>query len=379
MGTLDNSDTSSSSLTTRFDQAVALIESDPERAVEQLTVLQKAVAGASLFSSNESLDDISTSTVPLLGLDHCLALAHVQIPSGVVATVRQFHLRHACELWHAFLDRLDKLEVLQPDELSSSDNGDTFNDNSTLPSRLPPPMSRQVKIDRYRAQLAAADAASHWRALQERRRRMGVAATDQVDGHDDESLARALYLTVLTELQKLQALEAWGSVLQELPLVERRVQAQAGEAAEESRYHDRGSSRKSESSISKEATFGISNKPLQVTQITKDAATGQLRVARQEIQSKVFRAGWNQPTMSLEQLADREVAGAIEREARQKVSEAEQALAPRRYEQLVKDGLDDDADLVDASADLDRQWDAFKDENPRGSGNKRGDVGDRNF
>jgi hypothetical protein len=37
-------------------------------------------------------------------------------------------------------------------------------------------------------------------------------------------------------------------------------------------------------------------------------------------------------------------------------------------EQLRKDGQEDDADLVDASAALDRQWDDFKDENPRGSG-----------
>ena len=43
------------------------------------------------------------------------------------------------------------------------------------------------------------------------------------------------------------------------------------------------------------------------------------------------------------------------------------------------DGLEDDKDLVDASAKLDRDWDDWKDENPRGSGNKMGDRGDRNF
>jgi immunoglobulin-binding protein 1 len=70
---------------------------------------------------------------------------------------------------------------------------------------------------------------------------------------------------------------------------------------------------------------------------------------------------------------------AMERDARQKESEAGRMNEPRRYEQLVKDGMEDDADLVDASAALDRNWDQFKDENPRGMGNKRGDVGDRNF
>lgn len=83
--------------------------------------------------------------------------------------------------------------------------------------------------------------------------------------------------------------------------------------------------------------------------------------------------------MSLEELAEKEVAAAMERDEKQKLAEASQKDAPRKYEDLVRDGMEDDADLVDASADLDRRWDDFKDENPRGSGNKRGDVGDRNF
>ena len=119
--------------------------------------------------------------------------------------------------------------------------------------------------------------------------------------------------------------------------------------------------------------------PLKVTHITQDSTTGQLQFRRQEIRSQVLRPGWNQPTVSLEELADREVSAAREREANQKRAEAANQRQPRRYDQLRKDGLEDEADLVDASAALDRQWDAFKDMNPRGSGNKRGDVGDRNF
>ena len=121
------------------------------------------------------------------------------------------------------------------------------------------------------------------------------------------------------------------------------------------------------------------SRPLQVTHITQNAATGQLIMRKEEIQSKVFQRGWNQPTMSLEELAEKEVAAAMERDEKQKLAEASQKDAPRKYEDLVRDGMEDNSDLVDASADLDRRWDDFKDENPRGSGNKRGDVGDRNF
>jgi hypothetical protein len=108
---------------------------------------------------------------------------------------------------------------------------------------------------------------------------------------------------------------------------------------------------------------------------------GQLKpiMQRQELANQVFRPSWNQPTMSLEELAERERADAIRRAEAQKVSEAEAIFKPRRYEQLVKDGMEDDEKLVEASAKLDRDWDDWKEENPRGSGNKMSERGDRNF
>mmetsp|Transcript_1563 Transcript_1563/g.2136 ORF Transcript_1563/g.2136 Transcript_1563/m.2136 type:complete len:138 (-) Transcript_1563:27-440(-) len=122
-----------------------------------------------------------------------------------------------------------------------------------------------------------------------------------------------------------------------------------------------------------------SNQPMEVTRVTQDPTTGQLQFKKEQIRSNVFKPSWNQPTMSLAELGDIERAQAIERSERQKVAEADAKFAPRRYDELVRDGMEDNADLVDASAKLDREWDSFKDENPRGSGNKMGDRGDRNF
>jgi immunoglobulin-binding protein 1 len=144
--------------------------------------------------------------------------------------------------------------------------------------------------------------------------------------------------------------------------------------------------------------------PLQLTQITQDPITGQLnfnkqqitngilhsvgpisstsgtqQIKRQQIADSVFRPSWNLPTMSLEELAERERSDAIARGAAQKEAEAKALTMPRRYEQLVRDGMEDDADLVEKSAELDRRWDEWKEENPRGSGNKMGERGDRNF
>jgi immunoglobulin-binding protein 1 len=56
----------------------------------------------------------------------------------------------------------------------------------------------------------------------------------------------------------------------------------------------------------------------------------------------------------------------MERAERQKNA----PVGPRRIKQLEDDGDEDDAELVDKAAYLDRDWDNFKDENPKGSGNK---------
>lgn len=49
------------------------------------------------------------------------------------------------------------------------------------------------------------------------------------------------------------------------------------------------------------------------------------------------------------------------------------APAPtRRIEQLEEDGDEDVAELVDKATLQDREWDDWKDANPRGIGNKKG-------
>ena len=47
---------------------------------------------------------------------------------------------------------------------------------------------------------------------------------------------------------------------------------------------------------------------------------------------------------------------------------------PMRYDQLVAEGLEDDETLAEEAAYRDRAWDNWKDENPRGSGNKMGKL-----
>lgn len=390
--TLENSGIpTNESLSDCYRRAIALTESsNPGEAVDLLESLQRRVAQLSLFSKNESLADISTGALPLLSLEHHLAVALVALPVSLENMRRRSeHLFRACDLWISFLENLGSLELLSTNEKQQLEEYTEFRSEllSSTPSSttdppsalsLPPPVNRDIKIQRFRAKQELKLEQQRLGSLLERRVRLGVADDDEMDGYDSDSLARSVALAALT-LAKSDALDEMGNALQELPMVLMKVRQQDSQQSQHSRYHPTDPASSLEGISSQRASGQPPRGPLQVTRVTQDAVTGQLNIKREEIRSQVFRPGWNQPTMSLEELAEREVRDAIVRGERQKVAEAEAQAGPRRYELLKRDGMEDNVDLVDASAALDRRWDDWKDENPRGSGNKRGDVGDRNF
>lgn len=353
------------SLSARFQQARGLLESGkPEEAVDQLEALQKDVASVGLFSSNESIDDVSTPSLALLSLDHQLAMAYTSLPTPPgQAKKRKAYLTNAMDHYARFLEMLVNLEELSAesrkeyDELLqiNADNDDT-EDAISLP-----PVQRDVKIQRFRAKQALQKELDQFQSLSDRRNRLGLQDEDEMDGYDNDGLVRKLHVQRLSVFA-MEALEEWSNALREMPMIamQLKMEAQGSDAR-------------------KQRPPPPPQQPLKLTHITQDTMTGQLNIRKEEVRSQVFRPGWNQPTMSLEELGDREVAEAMEREARQKEAEEANKDAPRRYDQLVQDGMEDNAELVDASAALDRAWDEFRAENPKGSGNKMGDRGDRNF
>lgn len=360
----------------QLDEAIALAkQGDVVTAVVRLERLQERIAQASIFSRNESLDDVATSTIPFLALEHELAKTLTQLPLSPESKMRGrlSTLMRACDLWSAFFQTLENLEFISDTEkkeyhalleLSSTDESCLSNPQLSI--------SRDVKIARFNAKKQVGQEISKLKALLERRSRLGL-ETEYLDGQDHESLQRSV-VTKALELAKQDALEEWSNVVRELPMLAQMVQQQEQDQQQIDRF-----SRGPPPYRSEETRRSRPHRPLQLTHITQNSATGQLVMKKEEIRSNIFKRGWNQPTMSLEELAEREVAAARQRDEKQAEAEAAQKEAPRRYEFLKRDGLEDNADLVDASAQLDRDWDNFKDENPRGSGNKRGDVGDRNF
>jgi immunoglobulin-binding protein 1 len=376
------------SLSEIYASTIATMESEPGKAIDVLSKIQHQISMQALFSSrntsSETIDDIPTSSLPFLTLEHHLGMAYIQLPTNGVADIliRQSNLRKACDLFNSFLQRLESYDILTKEDQTQFQSLVELNDhilsrdvgNDDTPV-LPPVVNRDTKIARYRYKQQQQMEHERLQSLRQRRARLNLASPDDVmDGYDEETLRRTLELTAL-EIAKTTCFEEWTSTLQELPMVARMVKEQAEHQGDD-RYHEMSGGT---TDARQHHPIQVPDGPLQMTQVTQDALTGQLLFRRQDIRAQTFRPSWNMPTLTLDEFAQREVADALDREQRQAESEVYQKTQPRRYEQLVKDGMEDDPDLVDASAELDRAWDAFKDENPKGSGNKRGDVGDRNF
>ncbi|KAG7364033.1 TAP42-like family protein [Nitzschia inconspicua] len=381
----DDAGSSDQTLTERYFAAISLVESSPGQCISLLDAIQKDIDALSLFSKNETMEDISTKSIPFLALEHFMAMALVNLPAGPGAMKkRKSNILQSLTLWGQFLERLEVLEVLTKEETKEyhdlldeqqqhyRNDGDDNDRSNQVPLSATP--NRDVKIARFKARQQRQKEIEQLKALRERRNRCGIAEEDEMDGYDQDSLDRSLAMAELY-IHKGDALENWSQSMRELPMIEMMVKMEA-----DRQHMDRHAGNPSDSSSNHpDRPPPPSGKGLQVTHITKDSTTGQLQFKRDEIRSKVFRPGWSQPTMTLEELGEREYQQAMEREERQKQAEANKKNEPRRYEDLVRDGMEDNAELVEASAKLDREWDDWKDANPRGSGNKMANRGDKNF
>lgn len=361
-------------------------ESAPNKSIIEalgiLENLQIIIQRVSLFSKNEEVSDIQTSTIPLILVEYYMAKALLQIRT-TTSLSRNSYVRRALELFRIFLHRCQEYDGLLLKEALESYRCIEAMLDSRNEEEIPalPPQSRDDKISNFRKTRNIQSQISHIDAKLAQRKRLGIAESEELDGHDRDGLERLMYLNQINEAAFDSISELYSLTL-ELQMLKMAVKMEEDcQNMSQYNHHHKKETDDAEGrgNLRRRPLQNSNNQKLQMTQVLQHPVTGELIFKRQELQSSVFKPSWNQPTMTLEELAQKEVKDAIEREARQKLSEAEQKNAPRRYEYLVRDGLEDDATLVDASAKLDRVWDEWKEQNPRGSGNKMADRGDRNF
>merc|ERR1712176_1567778 len=60
-------------------------------------------------------------------------------------------------------------------------------------------ISREEKIERYRRKREIENKLNHFESLDKRRKRLGMSAEEEIDGYDDEALARTLNIIMLKD------------------------------------------------------------------------------------------------------------------------------------------------------------------------------------
>ncbi|EQC28060.1 hypothetical protein SDRG_14154 [Saprolegnia diclina VS20] len=304
--------------------------------MERFHRLKASPALADLYSSNEAAHELQTIQLQFLLIDYYLGMLaqkintiNVQGSRSDFMSARLKNLKYASALLDAFLDQCVEVELLRRSErakqLSQLEEGKKD--------------TREDKIRKWQLQQEADAALSNVLNLRAR-----AAKDDDID----EDLERE-FLFRFIQVAVLKSMEDQLAIANEMEMLETMVQM--------AKLH-------TDSVLdAAETKPPVQGQGIEVTHINP-----KMEMKREVIQGRVFQPGHRLPTMSLEELADQELADALDRQERQKNAPE----GPRRIEQLIEDGEEDNIALVEEATYRDRSWDDWKDANPKGIGNKKG-------
>ncbi|EGC44583.1 TapA protein [Histoplasma capsulatum var. duboisii H88] len=305
---------------------------------------QRRIAQLSLFSTNESLDDITTGDLQYLTTDYVLA----DLLQRSYDTDRVKALQRSRDEYEKYLERLDQYGLLS---LEDKKLYERYTENPRSFSLCPlndAVARRNIKISRYRDE-------------KELKQQLEYLSQSQGSFQADEDLTRQLYLTEI-KLYTHQTFQALDMLSQELSML---ASTQAAAPSTDSGYNHDNRQRDSDNPP------GFSDRlDIGFAQNTRGGRVGPLlsktgvplqpfvlTSKRTELRNGVFRPGHNLPTMSIDEYLEeeRKRGGIIE-------GGGEQSDQPKEIDE-------DDLEKADKETMKARAWDEFTEDNPRGSGN----------
>ncbi|OLN97311.1 Uncharacterized protein C63.05 [Colletotrichum chlorophyti] len=309
------------------------------------------ISRAALFSPNESLDDLSTSSLPYLLVTSHLAELHQKTPSRRPIE-RRVALERARESYETFLGLLDSYDLLSPTHKTLYSR---YTDEPLAFSTLgtnDPAQRRDAKIANFKSE----------RALKERLDTLRRNPRYQNEDGDDE-VARDLHLAHLAYATHMafQGLEGINRELEVLaqatvPLMPSSTSVEEDERRRAQDRSSDGYDDRLEAPRRLHSLFGNRGGPI-LTREGKPLQPFTLVGNRQEMAANVFRPGHNLPTMSIDEYLEEE----------------------RRRGGIIEGGGDaswhrpepdeDDMDKADEETMKARAWDEFVEANPKGAGN----------
>ena len=304
----------------------------------------------SLFSTNEGLEDLSTSSLPYLLVQYRIAelLQKVSTPSPLE---RKTTLNHTRGAYERFLQLLDNYAILSPaDSKLLSQYNDDPSAFSTVPTK-DPNARRNAKIANFRAE----------KELKQKLAYMRQSPRYVEDGGDEEAV-RELHLAnvafcVHMAFQGLEGINREMEVLAQAPIP---LMPQSATVEEDERRRRELVDNNNEYSErldtplqqlhagAKGPILSREGKPLRPFTLTSN---------RQDLQRGVFRPGHNLPTMSIDEYLDEE-------RRRGNIIEGGGEASLRQPEPD-----EDNMEKADEETMKARYWDEFTEDNPKGSGN----------
>ncbi|PGH14120.1 hypothetical protein AJ79_03237 [Helicocarpus griseus UAMH5409] len=304
---------------------------------------QRRIAQLSLFSSNESLEDITTGDLQYLTVDYILA----DLLQRSYDADRIKSLQRSRDEYEKYLESLDQYDLLSSDDKKLYER---YTDNPGSFSLAPlndAAARRNIKVSRFREE-------------KELKQRLEYLSQNQNSLQADDDLVRQLYLAEI-KLYMHQTFQALDMLSQELSML---ASAQAAAPVTNPAYEDdaRRRDQRDKSGFSDRLDVGLGQSirggtgPL----LNKKGVPLQpfvLTSKRSEFQKGVFRPGHNLPTMSIDEYLEEE-------RRRGNIIEGggEQSGQPNEIDE-------DDLEKADEETMKARAWDDFTEDNPRGSGN----------
>ncbi|KAG0261265.1 hypothetical protein BG011_001153 [Mortierella polycephala] len=298
----------------------------------------------SLFSENEFMEDISTKDLRFLLTEYYLGELFLKKVSqdrlaDLSASKEHFdHFLLQCET-HDILTAADKKYL---EQLITNAPKDAATRRGEKIARFKREKEMRNQIEEFHKILGTTSSGYE-----------GELSSELEDQYRDFVLLHLQYAIFQTTEQLV-------GIQQEIPMLKQMQERRAAEGSNDSRASTRNQDDSRDGRVDDSRIWNATGplmdpqgRPLRPFVITNKKA---------EMMKGVFRPGHSLPTMSIEQYLDQEI-------------ERGNFLSGGTEEPKKKEADDNDEEAVNAETIKARDWDDFKDDNPKGWGNKGGRIG----
>ena len=341
---LEQAEEQQAALAAIYDTASPQYREKLSAAINSYEKCRRQAADLSIFSPNESLEDIATGSLPYLLINFHLAELVQKTPSfspseraETIQKTRNFH--------EAFLGLLDRYELLKGEYAKLFERYSDDPSHFTTVAGADAAAKRNAKIANFKAEKALKDKLA---VLKRNPRYLE---------QGDEELVREVHLTHVqfcthTAFQDLESLNRELEVLSQAPAAPQSHPSAPSDSRHRTAERPDEYSERLDSPLSHLGRGGPllakNGKPLQPFTIVG---------GRQDLKKGVFRPGHNLPTMGIDEYLDEE-------RRRGNIIEGGGEASFHRPEPD-----EDNMEKADEETYKAREWDEFTEANPRGSGN----------